>query len=99
MGGLAYDLNTVAISQYQDWAEVLFQDGVLLKSGGDAGLLELWQGISSVDITTGVGISDVIIRGSRFANDYYYVWGSYKGFFQNLHGAGVNKSFNHHIPT
>jgi hypothetical protein len=90
MGGLAYDLNTVAISQYQDWAEVLFQDGVLLKSGGDAGLLELWQGISSVDITTGVGISDVIIRGSRFANDYYYVWGSYKGFFQNLHGAGVS---------
>lgn len=89
MGGLAYDLNTVAISQYQDWAEVLFQFGVLLKSGGDAGLLELWQGISARD-NTGAGISDVIIRGSRFANDYYYVWGSYKGFFQNLHGAGVS---------
>ena len=90
MGGLAYDLNTVAISQYQNWTEVLFEDGVLQKSNGDAGLLELWQGISSVDIATGAGISDVIIRGSRFANDYYYVWGSYKGFFQNLHGAGVS---------
>ena len=83
MGGLAYDLNTVAISQYQNWAEMLFQ------GGGDAGLQELWQGIDAGD-NTGVGISDVIIRGSRFANDYYYVWGSYKGFFQNLHGAGVS---------
>ena len=90
MGGLAYDLNTVAISQYQNWAEVLFLDGVLLKSGGDAGLQELWQGIDSFDITTGAGISDVIIRGSRFANDFYYVWGSYKGYFQDLYGAGVS---------
>ena len=89
MGGLAYDLNTVAISQYQDWSEMLFQDGVQLKSGGDAGLLELWQGIESFDIATGTGISDVIIRGSRFANDFYYVWGSYKADFLNLYGAGV----------
>ena len=90
MGGLAYDLNTVAIPEYQDWSEMLFREGVLLKSGGDAGLIELWQGIEPFDITTGAGISDVIIRGSRFANDYYYVWGSYKGFFLNLYGAGVD---------
>ena len=89
MGGLAYDLNTVAISQYQNWAEMLFLDGVLLKSGGDAGLQELWQGIDSFDIATGAGISDVIIRGSRFANDFYYVWGSYKADFLNIYGAGV----------
>ena len=88
MGGLAYDLNTVAIPEYQDWSEMLFQDGVLSKSGRDEGLLELWNGISARD-NTGAGISDVIIRGSRFANDYYYVWGSYKGNFEALHGSGT----------
>ena len=74
MGGLAYDLNTVAIPEYQDWSEMLFREGVAQKSNGDAGLTELWQGIESFDIATGDGISDVIIRGSRFANDFYYVW-------------------------
>ena len=44
MGGLAYDLNTVAIPEYQDWSEMLFREGV---RGGDAALIELWQGFKT----------------------------------------------------
>ena len=90
MGGLAYDLTTAAITEYQNWPDILYADGALKTGLND--LVELWQGIEHFDFTVapnGESVADVIIRGSRFANDWYYVWGSYRAFFQDLYGVNV----------
>ena len=49
----------------------------------------MWQDIVPFD-NVGNNISEVIIRGTRFANDWYYIWGSYKGAFNDLRGDGLS---------
>ena len=86
MGGLAYDFNTTFLPQLsRNWEDILFQSGARSDS---AVLRELWQGISPFDPTTGNHVGDIIIRGSRFCNDWYYIWGSYRASFIDLRNDG-----------
>ena len=86
MGGLAYDLETQFLPQYQNWDDILFNSGAITNN---AVLQEMWQDIVPFD-NVGNNISEVIIRGTRFANDWYYIWGSYKGAFNDLRGDGLS---------
>ena len=88
MGGLAYDFDTTFLPQLsRNWEDILFDSGA--RSDNQV-LQELWQGISPFDPATGTHVGDIIIRGSRFANDWYYIWGSYRASFIDLRNDGNN---------
>ena len=88
MGGLAYDFDTTFLPQLsRNWEDILFDSG---NFSDNAVLQELWQGISPFDPDTGNHVGDIIIRGSRFCNDWYYIWGSYRASFIDLRNDGNN---------
>ena len=82
MGGLAYDLTTQNLPQYNNFSEMLY-DSYLNSDNNN--LVELWSGIFA-GTPGGASAEDVIIRGTRFANDWYYIYGSYRAFFMGLYG-------------
>ena len=88
MGGLAYDFDTTFLPQLsRNWHDILFDSG---NFSNNPLLQELWQGIIPIDPATGTNVADIIIRGSRFCNDWYYVWGSYRATFLDLRNDGNN---------
>jgi hypothetical protein len=81
--GLAYDLKTKLCAGYVDW-NYMFASAAIYPSYQQT-WTDLWQNIH-FDDGAGNTVFDIIIRGESYANDYYYIWGSYRANFQFLYG-------------
>jgi hypothetical protein len=87
--GLVYDINTVALpwqSNTKNWFESYANfDGV---SNFQDPLTEAMQGIEQFD-PGGNLVTDWIIRGQTYVNDYYIWYGSYRAYFMDLYAANT----------
>lgn len=81
MGGLAYDLTTKFCSGLVDWGQLFFTAETQLDTGQF--FENRWLGIL-VELEA----FDVIIRGTEYINDNYFIYGSYRGNFLDLYGPG-----------
>jgi len=82
--GLAYDVNTKLCAGYLNWNQFFF-DAANYPMELPNAFVDLWQNIT-FDDGLGNPVFDIIIRGESYANDYYYIWGSYRANFQFLYG-------------
>tara|TARA_B100000029_G_scaffold514515_1_gene617658 strand:+ start:597 stop:3485 length:2889 start_codon:yes stop_codon:yes gene_type:complete len=89
--GIAYDVKVEFLPNYADM-DFLFE---LSRNGTYPGpnmgqwLQEAWVGILEFDPSApGTKVTDYIIRGETYINDYYIIYGSYRSYFENLYGFG-----------
>jgi len=87
--GLVYDINTTPLpwqSDTRNWFESSMNfDGA---TSFQVPLTEAMQGIIQFDPAGNI-VTDWIIRGQTYVNDYYIWYGSYRAYFQDLYAAGT----------
>ena len=81
MGGVAYDLTTKFCEGYVNWTQ-LFE---MARNQLDTGQFfdNRW-----LNILIEPEEFDVIIRGTGYINDNYFIYGSYRATFHDLYGPG-----------
>ena len=89
--GIAYDVKVQFLQNYSDM-DMLFdlnRNGTYPGPNMNTWLQDAWRGILGEDpASPGTSITDYIIRGETYINDYYIIYGSYRNYFSDLYALG-----------